>query len=234
MPPTTNKQQALTHLVTALKRYHDPAEPDARPVLEQLVYGTIREGTTREVADRAYKRLSDHFFDWNEIRVSSPHEVEEQLKGVPEAGLKAQRIVGLLQEVFEQEFSYSLEEVNKKGLKMAAKQLARLQDSTDFAVAWVVQQALGGHAIPLDGPMMRSLRRLGVADEDESPEAVRSSLEHFVPKARGPMFAESLGQLAKDYCWDEDPNCSACPLRGECPTGQDRAASEPRPTRKPR
>ena len=58
----------------------------------------------------------------------------------------------------------------------------------DYAVAWVIQRTLGGHAIPLDEPTLRVLTRLGVIEEAEpdSLEAVRGSIEHVSPKTRGP------------------------------------------------
>ena len=45
-------------------------------------------------------------------------------------------------------------------MRQAAKQLARYQAANDYAVAWVTQQSLGGHAIPLDDVTLRVLRRL--------------------------------------------------------------------------
>jgi len=137
MPTATNKQRVLTHLFSALKKRYEPAEPEARPVLEQLLYAVLREGSTREQAERAYRALQDRFFDWNEIRVSSPREIEEVFDELPEAETRAQRLVSLLQEVFETTFSFDLEGLHKKGFKQAAKQLARYQAANDFAVAWV-------------------------------------------------------------------------------------------------
>src|SRR5262249_58269325 len=77
MPMTTNKQRLLTQIFTTLKKRYDPSEPEARSVLEQFLYAICREGASREQADRAFRNLKDHFFDWNEIRVSSAREVEE-------------------------------------------------------------------------------------------------------------------------------------------------------------
>jgi endonuclease-3 len=254
MPPAINKQQALTHVLTVLKKHYEPPEPETRPVMEQLLYGVLREGATREQADRAFRALRERFFDWNEIRVSQPQEVSAVIEGLPGACDKGPRIVGILQEVFESTFSFKLDEIDKKGLKNAGKQLGRMlesiqkksldgsakatqqaQDTNDFVIAWVIQQALGGHAIPLDAPALRVLRRLGVAEDvTETTEALRTSVEHVIPKARGPMFNEVIAQLAKDYCWDEEPHCSACPLVKDCPTGQLRK-SETRSSRlKPR
>lgn len=226
---TANKQALLTQVFSRLKKAYDELpEPEKRPVLEQLLYAICREGATREEADVAYQALREQFFDWNEVRVSLPTEVEEALEGLPEAGARAERIIGLLQEVFESTYSFDLEAtagVDKKGLKGAAKYLAKYQGANDYAIAWVVQQSLGGHALPMDGPSLRVLKRLGVVDADADPtnlEAVRTSLEHLVPKAKGPALGEALSLVARDVCWEDVPNCPECPLRDECPTGQDR------------
>lgn len=238
MPTTINKQRVLTHLFTALKKRYDEVEPEPRSVLEQFLYAICREGVTRAQADRAFRGLRDRFFDWNEVRVSSPREVEEALEDLPRPGLRAERIVSFLQEVFETTFSFDLEGLEKKGLKQAAKQLSRYQAAGDYAVAWVLQQSLGGHAIPLDDPTLRVLRRLGLLDAQEDLEALRTSLEHLVPKSRGPAFNDLISALADDLCTEDEPTCGSCPLLTECPTGQDLAGGAghhaPRHRPKPR
>jgi endonuclease III len=225
MTATINKQRLLTTLFSTLKKhYGEPGQPPERPILEQMVYALLREGCTRKDADKAFDRLLKTFFDWNEVRVSSSHEIEEVLAGLPHPSAKAQRVIALLQEVFESAFTYDLEGLTKKGLKQAAKQIGRYQAADDYTVAWVTQQSLGGHAIPVDPPTLRTARRLGLTEDDANPEATRSSLEHQVPKAKGAVFVEYLSLLAKDFCWEEEPNCQACPMRGECQTG----VSDPR------
>jgi endonuclease-3 len=208
MPTTTNKQRVLAQLFTTVKKRYGSAEPEARPVLEQFLYAICREGTTREMADRAFGNLREHFFDWNEVRVSSTREIEEALADLPDAEGRASRLISFLQEVFETTFSFDLELLHKKGLKQAAKQLSRYQAANDYVVAWVVQQSLGGHALPLDVPSMRVLRRLGLLDEDgENLETLRASLEHLIPKSRGPLFVELVSALAHDSGWERDLNC---------------------------
>jgi endonuclease-3 len=222
MPTAINKPRLLTQLFTGLKKRYDPPAPEERPVLEQFLYAVCREGTTREQADRAYRALGERFFDWNEVRVSSPRELEEALANLPNAEARAQRLISLLQEVFETTFSFDLESLHKKGLKQAAKQLARFQAANDYAVAWVVQHSLAGHALPLDGPTLRVLRRLGLIEDDQSdPEALRASLEHFIPKVRGALFGELVSALADELCGEDEPSCPACPLAADCLTGQE-------------
>src|SRR5271165_840863 len=220
MPTTTNnKQRVLTQVLTSLKKRYGGPDPEPMPVLEQLLYAVLREGTTRELADQAFRLLRERFFDWNEIRVSSVREIEETLACLPNAELRAQRLISLLQEVFETTFSFDLEILHKKGVKQAAKQLSRYQAINDYAIAWVVQQSLGGHAVPLDDASQRCLRRLGLLEgEYEELEALRSSLEHLIPKARAPLFNDLVSGLANDVCLEE-PRCSSCPLCQDCPTG---------------
>lgn len=221
MPTTINKQRLLNQIFTALKKRYEPAEPEPRPVLEQFLYAICREATTRENADRAFRTLQEQFFDWNELRVSSPYEIEEALEGLPGQADRANRLISFLQEVFETTFSFDLESLHKKGLKQSAKQLSRFQAASDFIVAYVIQNSLGGHALPLDGPSLRTLKRLGLIDvETDDPEVIRASLEHLVPKARGALFSELISALANDPCVEEDPACPSCLMVGECPMAQ--------------
>jgi len=222
MPATTNKQRLLNGVFTNLKKRYDPGQRQAQPILEEFVYAICRDGTTRDHADRAFRNLREQFFDWNEVRVSSIREVQEAFGELPDAEERAQRIISFLQEVFETTFSFDLEPLHKKGVKQAAKQLARYQAANDFAVSWVTQQTLGGHAVPVDPPTLRVLRRLGLADhEQEDGEALRASLEHLIPKAKAPLFNELISALADDLCAEDAPQCAACPLAGECLTGQE-------------
>jgi len=225
MATTINKQRILTQIFSAARKAADgPAagDPAPRPVLEEFIYGVCREDATPEEADRAFRRLREHFFDWNEVRVSSPREVEEAFAGLSNPEGRAQRLLAFLQEVFETEFSFDLEKLQKKGLKLAAKQLASYQAANDYVGAWVVQRSLGGHAIPLDAPTRRCARRLGLIDAGhEDGEAARTSLEHIVPKAKGPLFTDALSRLADAHCWEDEPQCGGCPMAGECPTAHE-------------
>lgn len=227
MAVPTNKQRLLSQLFSALPQHTEvPADGNGkaenRPVLEQFIFALCREGTSRCAAEKAFRGLREGFFDWNELRVSSVREIAEALQGLPQAETRSQRIIAFLQEVFETTFSFDLEGLQKKGLKIAAKQLSRYEAANDYSVAFVVQQSLGGHALPLDKPSLRVLNRLGLIEGEETDqEATRASLEHLIPKAKGPLFTDLISALAEDCCWAEEPQCGRCPLASSCPTARE-------------
>jgi endonuclease-3 len=220
MATTINKQRMLNQLLGCADGSADGEEP--RPVLQQFIYGLCRENATPEQAERAYRYLSERFFDWNEVRVSSIRELEEAFEGMSDAEARSQRLVSFLQEVFETEFKFDLDGLQKKGLKMAAKQLLRYQSADDYIGAWVVQRSLGGHAIPIDPPTLRVAHRVGLIENGQDDlESVRASLEHLVAKSKGPQFTDAASTVAGEYCFEDDPNCPACPMNAECPTAQE-------------
>jgi endonuclease-3 len=238
MPTAITKQRVFQHVFAALAKTGKAEDPSSRPVLEQFIYAVCREGVTRDMADRAFRNLTEQYFDWNEIRVSSSRELAESLDCLPNAEARGQRIIDFLQEVFETTYSFDLEILQKKGVKQAAKQLSRYQSASDYAVASVIQNSLGGHAIPLDDAALRVVRRLGILDGTAGDmESLRASLEHQVPKAKAAAFCDTISEIAAEYCLDEEPRCSACHFCPSCPTGQDlkgSAAAETHQRTKPR
>jgi endonuclease III len=239
MATTMNKQrlvsQIFADLAPTLAEATTRDAADARSVLEEFVYAILREGHTRDDADRAFSSLKKGFYDWNEIRVSMPEELVSAIdRWIADALGRSQRIIDLLQEVFESTFSFELDGLDKKGLKQAGKALQRYQASSAYAVAWVTQKSLGGHMLPLDAAAVRCLRRLKMIEETETDvEAIRESLESQIPKTKGSLFVDLISQVTKEHCWEDSPDCPKCPLKATCPTGQTAKATRT-PNKKPR
>jgi endonuclease III len=236
---TQSKAQFLTDVYTLLKRRYKPkAERNAArlSVLKAVVYGICHEDTTREHANQALSRFKDEFFDWNEVRVSSLEEIQENLAGIPEAEERARRIRRFLRQLFNRTYGFSLDSLAKKPLKEALKVLQTYEAfASDFVTATVVQQALGGHAIPIDKNTHRALKRLGIG-EATVPE-LRAVLERAVPKNRGVEFLDLLEDLANDTCIEGEPDCPRCELRKICPfvqaRKQDPSAPDPSSASRP-
>lgn len=223
---TQSKAQYLTDVHTLLKKRYKPKPESSASrlsVLEAVVYGICHEGTTREQANQAVSRFKDDFFDWNEVRVSTIEEIRSALAGLPDTEERAMRIRRFLRQLFDRTYSFTLDALTKKPLKESLKVLGEYDAfGSDYVTATVIQQALGGHAIPVDGPTLRALQRLGIAEAEADVPALRGMLERAVPKNRGLEFCDLLEELAHDTCVDGDPDCPRCELRKTCPTAQTR------------
>src|SRR5438045_7589396 len=140
-----SKAQLLTEVHSLLKkRYKLEPRAERLSVLEAVVYGICHEGTTREQANQALSRFKDEFFDWNEVRVSSLDEIQENLAGISEPQERARRIRRFLRQLFNRTYDFSLDALVKKPLKDALKVLQTYDAfASDYVTATVIQQALG-------------------------------------------------------------------------------------------
>lgn len=218
-----SKAQFLNEIHTLLKKHYKPKpDPGATrlTVLEAVAYALCHEGTTREQGNQALSRFKDGFFDWNEVRVSTIDEIQSSLAGLPDTEPRAQKIRRFLRQLFEKTYAFNLDALTKKPLKESLKVLAEYEAfGSDYVEATVVQLALGGHAIPVDEPAHRALRRLGIAEAKLDISHLRSLLERAIPKNRGAEFADLIEDLAHDVCLPSEPDCPRCDLRKICPTG---------------
>jgi endonuclease III len=209
------KQKTVAKLSTLVKKVDEPPPMD---VVKRMVYAICREGTSRDEADAAFKKLGESFFDLNEVRVSAAREVAKALKALPDNMDRAERIISILQEVFETTYSFDLESLHKKGLKQAQKMLERYRGSSPFLVAHVLRHSMDGHAMPVDEDMLRCMKRLELVEEDADLESGQATLENLIPKNKGIAVAEALTMVAQDYCHETNPKHSACPMHDVCPS----------------
>jgi len=105
----------------------------------------------------------------------------------------------VLQSVFEATYDFSLEDFRKLNLGPAAERLAKYQGTTNYTVAYVVQAALGGHAIPVDAGTLRALYTVQLVTEEDLKAGVVSGLERAIAKSKGIEFGSLLHQLGADF-----------------------------------
>ncbi len=224
---TTSKTQFLSEVQALLKkRYKIGPSVEKLTILEAVIYGIIHEDSTREQANQALARFKEGFFDWNEVRVSSLEEIQGVVAGMSDAEGRAFRIRRFLRQLFEKTYGFNLEPLAKKPQKESVKSLEEYDAfASDYVLATVTRLALAGHAIPVDAPTLRALRRLGDRRRfDRRPDRPGHVLERAVPKNRGVEFSDLIEELAHDTCVEGEPDCPACELRKICPTGQARKA----------
>lgn len=183
-----------------LKKCYKPVSSDpSRPVLEHLLLACCLEDAPYEAADEVFAALSHTFFDWNEVRVTSLTELSEVMARLPDPRTAASRVKRVLQAVFEETYSFDLEEHRKKNLGPTVKWLSKLDGATNFTVSYVVQAALGGHAIAIDSGTMAVLQIVGLVSKKDVEQGVVPGLERAIAKSKGVEFGSLLHQLGADY-----------------------------------
>jgi hypothetical protein len=201
---TPNRSAQFTKLQKVLKKHYDPVLPLAdRSVLEHLLFAICLENSHYDKAEEVFARLQ-LYDDWNEIRVTSATELGEVMGGLGDAVGAAARVKGVLQGVYEQglfdqKYNFDIEHLRKQNIGKATKELEKLSSVTPFALAYVTQAALGGHAIPLDSGALDALLVLDIITEKDREKQCAPGLERAIPKNKGPEFSSLLHQLGADF-----------------------------------
>jgi endonuclease-3 len=177
------------------------------------------EDSPQEAAEQVFQALKHDYFGWNEVRVSTIRELTDALKPLVNPAASAARLKQTLHAVFESVYEFDIESLKKQNIGQAAKLLQKYNGTTPFVVAYVTQNALGGHAIPLNRGTLITLHTVRLISDAEFKQAVVPGLERTVPKNKGAEIGSLLHQLgvevgrnpygpaARKLMLEIDPNC---------------------------
>ncbi|MCE9553260.1 MAG: hypothetical protein K8T91_07770 [Planctomycetes bacterium] len=203
-----NRTAQLTKLHKTLKKLYQPILPNLKmSLMEQLLYACCLEDATAAAANKAFATLSEQYFDWNEVRVSTVTELSETISMLPEPVAAASRVKRVLQSVFESAYSFDLESLKKQNIGVAQKRLAKYDGVSAFGVAFATQTGLGGHSVPLGHGALDILYIVGVINEKERATGEVPGMERAIPKNKGIEFGSLLNQLGVEYA--RSPNAPA-------------------------
>jgi endonuclease III len=195
----TNRTAIISKVYKVLKKHYKPIAPPAdRTALEHLLYGCLLENSRYEAADEAFAKLKELYFDWNEIRVTTVTELAEGMAGIPDSTAAAQRVKRSLQSIFEGGYTFDIDALKKQNLGKAEKDLEKVNGTTPFVRAYVTQNALSGHSIPVSKGALDVLYAVGVINDAEADKSLVPGLERAIPKNKGVEFGSLLQQLAAD------------------------------------
>jgi hypothetical protein len=217
---TPNRSALIGHTLKVLKKHFKPTPPPKdRSLFEHLLFACLVEDSPPEAAEQVYATLKSEYFGWNEVRVSTIRELTDALRPLVNPAESAARLKQTLHSVFESVYEFDIESMKKQNIGQAAKVLHKYNGTTPFAVGYVTQHALGGHAIPLNRGAMITLHTVGVISDDEFAKNTVPGLERAVPKSKGAEVASLLHQLgvevgknpygpaARKLMLEIDPNC---------------------------
>lgn len=196
----TKRAQLINKLFKVAKKHFAPIPiVSSRSVLEHLLYACCLENSHNDVADEAFAKLEQHFFDWNEVRVTTTSEISESMKGLTHPDAAATTVKKALHGVFETYYEFDIEFLKKENLRKTVQQFTRFRGVSPFVVSYTAQVALDGHFIPLDRAMLNLMVVLGVVTEDEVAKGRVPGLERTIAKNKGVEFSSVVHQLAAAF-----------------------------------
>lgn len=217
---TPNRSALIARTLKVLRKHFKPvAQPKDRSVLEHLLFACLLEDSPQDAAEQVFTTLKHDYFGWNEVRVSTIRELTDALKPLVNPAESAARLKQTLHSVFESVYEFDIESLKKQNIGHAAKHLQKYNGSTPFTVAYVIQNALGGHAIPLNRGAFITLHTVGVISDDEFKKSIVPGLERAVGKNKGAEVGSLLhhlgvevgrnpyGPAARKLMLEIDPEC---------------------------
>lgn len=161
---------------------HIPVGTDA--LVYQLVYSMLLWESSHASAFACLESIRAGVVDFNELRVCSVEEVVALLpKDCPRREERADRLLACLNAVFLREHGLSLGVLNTVSKREARQYLDAIGALPAFVAARIVLVSLGGHALPVDGRILRALGEHGVAMDGADEAEAGSRLERAVRAA---------------------------------------------------
>lgn len=175
--------ECADRLATLLKRLGRSApagaEAPERGPLEELVYAFLlwESNTTR--ADAAWAALTRDAVDFNELRVTLPHEASALIgEDYPRSLDRCQRLRAALNDVYRREHAVSLDRLKAWKKREVREYVDTIEGIVPFVAGRVLLLAFDTHAIPAD----EQLRALLIEEEAADPSADVADLSNWLAR----------------------------------------------------
>ncbi|UCD74282.1 MAG: hypothetical protein JSV91_10875 [Phycisphaerales bacterium] len=163
-----NASICARNLTTLLKKIGGalpPRPPVPDDPIEVLVMSFLMWESATEKAAAGYEAIMKQVVDFNDLRVSMPHEVAGWLgPDYPRALDRAQRLRAVLRSIYLREHAVSLDRLRKLGKREVRKYLESLEGILPYVAARVMLLCFGAHAVPVDDQLRTRLIQAGAAD----------------------------------------------------------------------
>lgn len=193
-----------------VRKYGRPGPREPSDPIDQMIIGILALNSSLSKAQTVYKKLRQYTVDLNELRVTPAIELGQMIgDAVPQAAVKARRIVDALNAVRRRQDTLDLGFLRQRGRREARQYLETLDGVGPTVAAHVVLFSLGGHAIPVDNLTLYVLRKEELVDGAADCVVVQGFLERWVSSSDAVDFVQLLsrhvGAFASRVAVDELP-----------------------------
>ena len=165
----------------------------------QLILGLLEWESTHANAKSVFDRLLERMVDYNDLRVSHPHEIKAILgHRYPKADDRIDRIRRTLQEIYVRQHAVHLDGLARKSKKEIRSYLDSLPGMPPYVAAQMTVLCFGGHAVPVDEVLVNLLRQEKAIDSEATIEQVESFLERHIRASEAVKTHASLRAWADE------------------------------------
>jgi endonuclease III len=191
-----NAQESARSFLGLLKKITKAREPkpleEGDPVSVMVMSFLIWDCTTAK-ANAAYKRIVDQIVDFNDLRVTMPHEIVEWIgPRYPRASERCQRLRAALRHAYKREHTVNLDRLRDMGRREVKHYLRSLDGISPYVADRVTLLCFDAHCIPVDERLHRALIRAGVGDESVEIQDMASWLSRQVKAADALVTHQAL------------------------------------------
>lgn len=184
------------NLREVLKRFTKsptPAFPDADDPVAVLIQSFLLWEATTTDARAAYVAMKNHFVDYNELRVSLPHEIVRALGLRDGRALdRCHRLRAVLTDIFKREHAVTLQRLSQLGKRELRKYLDELEGMVPFVASRLSLLCFNSHSIPVDDRLRERLIEAEVADAGMDVNELSVWLARHVKASHGPRMHFAL------------------------------------------
>lgn len=167
----------------------EPVIPEADDPIRRLALAVLGEDCGEADASATLDRLLSNMVDWNEIRVSTPDQVNRAMGDkIPDGLERARRLSRALHAVYLHEHRISLERLRNMGRREARQFLESLEGMNDYTAAAVMLWSFGGHAIPVNDALHHMLREAELIHSTATRAEVQAFLERNISASQVKEF----------------------------------------------
>ncbi len=216
-------RQALGILEKQLGRRRRRRPPDP---LETLLVSVLAGDGNDLLAAEVLEKLRAEMVDWNELRVTTPREIEELIAPLPDAAEKALALKRILQRLFVEKHTLNLAHFQRFGRERLEKELDSFGVLPPAVKARMMLRAFDINVLPMTADIERIVKRLGLVDSYLTTDKVAEELAEVLPPKRVYSFYHLASEHAEKVCTARGYDCVKCLLVAVCERGKSSKAGD--------
>jgi endonuclease III len=187
------------------------------PLLDSLVHIILSQNTSDVNSLRAFESLKERFPSWDEAAAAGAGEIEEAIRSGGISRVKAERIEHLLDLVYRENGSYSLEGLRDMAPGEALEYLLGIPGVGRKTAAVLLLFQLGYPYFPVDTHIFRVGKRLGLIPAGANAGKAHDIMDGVVPDEIKFRLHINLIEHGRQVCKARKPKCGDCCLSDICP-----------------